>query len=685
MMKTGFVATILTLSVAAIAACGGDDPTLTRKVVAAGDAGATAAPTGIPFEPVTADVYVPKVKNLLTGLAPTDAEVQAVKKDPNALKGLIDAWMTLPSFKVRMTDFFRNAFQQNQVDLNQLFTNVGINMPNFGNSTGPQLARNIMDSFALTAWQTMYDGTPFNTTLTTRKYMMTTALASFVAYLDEYRVEDSGKMTNRFAARIPVPSFELSISTNYPASDSLNPASPNYMKFSFPGQTGQTGCATTTQTYTATVGDNNFSGSLFNVLFGRPGFMPCNIPNSNGAQLNSDGLVFTQGEFNDWHWVTLNVDAAAVGTSPAFHEINKLKTTSSMTVHSDKISFWSTPAYAANWGTNTTNEMRVTANQALIVAAGQSIESEDTLVSFPVDATDASHASNPACTGCHNQLDPFKQFFRQSYSEFYSEQVDKQQVAAQAGYSIGGLNQTGKGIGDLAKIFAANPRFPVAWVAKMYFWANSTSAIETDPELLRVASAFSSANFDFKTLIRELFSSPLITWSAETETTKTNGVINSITRRDQFCASLSNRLQLSDVCGTLSTNPTNTQRTIAQRALMLATDTYFRAYALPSLPTNPDLFFRQSTESICSLVADQVIDVQGGSKYSSAEPDKAIDDFVSNVMAVVPTDARYEATKAILTDNFTEASTLGGIDKTTALKATFQLACLAPTSVIVGL
>ena len=682
MMKRGFVATLLTLSVAALAACASDTQTLTRKTVAGGDAGATGTPTGIPFEPVTADVYVPKVKFLLTGFAATDAEVQSVKKDPTALKGLIDAWMTLPSFKVRMTDFYRNAFQQNQVDLNQLFANVGINMPQFGGATAPQLARNIMDSFALTAWQIAADGKPFNTTLTTRTYMMTTALASFVAYLDEYRVEDSGKSTNRFAARIPVPALEVSTSTNYAATDSLNPASPNYMKFSFPGQTGQMGCATTTQTYTATVGDNNFSGALFNVLFGRAGFQPC--ANMNGTSLNSDGVAFSSAEFNDWRPITFVVDAAAAGTTPAFHEINKLKTASTMTVHSDKISFWSTPAFVANWGTNNTNEMRVTANQALIVAEGQSIQSEDTIVNFPVDATDASHASNPACTGCHNQLDPFKQFFRQSYSEFYGEQVDKQQVAAQAGYSIGGLNQTGKGISDLAKIFASNPRFPVAWVGKLYFWANSTAAIETDPELLRVATAFATSNFDFKTLIRELFSSPLITWSAETETTKTNGVINSIARRDQFCASLSVRLQVNDVCGTLSTSPSNTQQTIAQRALMLATDTYFRSYALATVPTEPTLFFRLATETICSLVADQVIDVQGGGKYSSAEPDKAIDDFVSNVMGIVPTDARYAASKSILTDNFTQSSSVGGIDKTTALKATFQLACLAPTSVMVG-
>ncbi|HEX7704202.1 MAG TPA: hypothetical protein VF403_25845, partial [Kofleriaceae bacterium] len=70
-------------------------------------------------------------------------------------------------------------------------------------------------------------------------------------------------------------------------------------------------------------------------------------------------------------------------------------------------------AFAANWGTNTSNEMRVTANQALIVSIGQSIAGETSVTPFPVTATDSAHATDPACAGCHSQLDPLKQYFRQ--------------------------------------------------------------------------------------------------------------------------------------------------------------------------------------------------------------------------------------------------------------------------------
>src|SRR5262245_58720608 len=62
-------------------------------------------------EVLSPKAYVTKVKNLLTGLPPTDAEVSAVAKDANALRGLIDQWMTLPEHRAKMLDFFRNAFQ----------------------------------------------------------------------------------------------------------------------------------------------------------------------------------------------------------------------------------------------------------------------------------------------------------------------------------------------------------------------------------------------------------------------------------------------------------------------------------------------------------------------------------------------------------------------------------------------
>lgn len=679
------LAVFLTAAVTAFAACGDDvDENPLRPRAPATDGGldgSALGPDAIPFEPVGPNVYVPKVKNLLTGLAATDDEVKAVIADPNALRPLIDKWMGLPSFKTRMLDFYRNAFQQNQVTLDQLMTNLNTQFI-INNDYAPRLTRNLMDSFGLTVWQLMQEGAPFTSAFTTRRYMMTTAMASLLSYLDDQHWNDAKKLENRLSTRNAVPTYTFDTALTTSTDDSLDPGKATFMKFKFAGAQ-PTGCATTSITFTPT-GDNNYYQRLFGFFMGRSTFDPCNnITNDPQLQFAPQ---YREEDWDDWHMVEIKVDPASAGANPAFFQLPQLRTGNSLTLHTDRIGFYGTLAFDVNWGTNITNESRVTANQSLIVGIGKSIDGEGNVAKFPVDATDADHASNPACQACHTQLDPYKQFFRNSWTLYYSDQTDPLVANTPAGFSFEGVTKSGKGVSDLAAIFAAHPRVGVAWTSKLAFWANSTPVIESDPEVARIAKAFADANYDFKTLVRETFASPLVTWASATETTQTNGVILSIARRDQFCASLSFRLGIDDVCGMLSTKLSGTQRTVQQRALLLPVDGYYRSFALPSLPTNPDLFFRQSTESICKLVGDQIIDVKAPAtaKYVSTDVPTALEDFVTTVMGIVPSDARHDRAKAILQDNF-DQSKAGGSNATDSLKATFQLACLSPTSVVVGL
>ena len=689
MTSTRHVATLVAFTLAtSIGACGsGDDPNGggNGPVDPAADGGGPVTdPTqAAPFEPVGPMTYVPKVKSLLTGLAATDAEVQAVVKDPNALKGLIDQWMALPSFQLRMVDFFRNAFQQNQVDIGLLQTSLNSNFQ-INDTLSSTLARNLMDSFALTAWELVKEGRPFNETLGTDRYMLTTAMMSTMSFLDDMHVSDDRKSINRLGQRNAVPQYTLDTASTNTQAESLDPTSPKYMIWKMPGVL-PAGCTTTSITYKpANANDGNYYNRMFSFFMGKTQFDPCAAAGANvGQQRYAQQYLDT--DYTDWRMVTMHTDAAAAGATPAFYDVVKMRGAKDLTLHTPRIGFFGTLAFATNWATNQTNEGRVTANQSLIVALGQSIEGESTIVNFPVNATDASHATDPACKGCHSQLDPYKQFFRQSYSLYYSDQTDPAVIAQPASFSLYGVTTTGHGVGDLAKAFAAHPRYPLAWTTKLHFWANSTPAIEGDPEVVRIAAAFQASKFDFKTLVRELFSSPLITYASATQTTTTNGVIDSIARRDQFCASLSNRLGLPDVCGMLSTKQTKEQAGISAKAQLMPVDTYYRAYALPSLPTNPDLFFRQSVEAICRLVSDQVVDPKVGTAvYQGAAPEPALDAFVGTVMGLVPSDPRAKAARDILADNLT-ASIASGATPTDALKATFTLACIAPSSIAVGL
>src|ERR1700686_5255501 len=58
---------------------------------AGGDGG-----TVLPFQADPPNVYVPKVKYILTSLAATDQEVQSVTKDPTTFPGLVQQWMQTP-------------------------------------------------------------------------------------------------------------------------------------------------------------------------------------------------------------------------------------------------------------------------------------------------------------------------------------------------------------------------------------------------------------------------------------------------------------------------------------------------------------------------------------------------------------------------------------------------------------
>ena len=66
----------------------------------------------VPFQADSPFVYVAKVKNIMTGLAPTQAEVDSVANAPDqpskqaALVTLIDQWMLLPQYTATMMNFF---------------------------------------------------------------------------------------------------------------------------------------------------------------------------------------------------------------------------------------------------------------------------------------------------------------------------------------------------------------------------------------------------------------------------------------------------------------------------------------------------------------------------------------------------------------------------------------------------
>src|SRR5260221_8513196 len=179
------------LSVAALCAC-------TGKL----DVGAPAISTGPAglYEPLSAAASAAKVKDLLVGLPPTDAEVAAVTADPNAIRGLVQQWVQTPQYTAKLQSFFSHAFQQNQVVAQDFVDQLG------GTAEGrldARLLANLQESFARTAVALVQEGRPFTEALTTRRFMLTPRLMALYAYLDALQVADSGATTDLFQKANP--------------------------------------------------------------------------------------------------------------------------------------------------------------------------------------------------------------------------------------------------------------------------------------------------------------------------------------------------------------------------------------------------------------------------------------------------------------------------------------------------
>ena len=147
-----------------------------------------------------------------------------------------------------------------------------------------------------------------------------------------------------------------------------------------------------------------------------------------------------------------------------------------------------------------------------------------------------------------------------------------------------------------------------------------------------------------------------------------------------MCAALDARLGTDDVCALGATREPSTSSS-SLIVSGLPSDGYGRGAVAPILPNEPTLFFRAGIENICENVADEVVET----RWSSADPDAAIRDFVEIVMALAPSDVRHGPAIDVLKDHFTSALEEDGISPTDALRSTFVAACLAPSAVSMGL
>jgi len=406
---------------------------------------------------------------------------------------------------------------------------------------------------------------------------------------------------------------------------------------------------------------------------------------------SADAAQLTTSDFSDWQLVELRAPKKGENLS-AFYDLPSLRAATELLVSLPRLGFFSTPAFFANWQTNTSNQMRVTLNQTLVVALGAQVDGSDTTQTAgnPPPGLDTTHASAGACKLCHQTLDPLRSIFSATYSWNYHSQLDPTWSGQPGVFSFQGVQKPVATLSDFAEVLAEHPLFSKAWVQKLCYYANSAACVESDPEFQRIVKAFQDSHFSWNGLISELFSSPLITNAQHTATYDAHGEVLAVSRRDHLCAALDNRLGFADVCGLHAVTAAQVRAIVPSIAAGLPSDGYGRGSVAPVLPNQPTLFYRAGLENICEAVAAQTIDVAAAKQlpnvklWSSKAADDAIADFVHLVMALPPGDSRSAQATSLLEAHYTKA-TQSGATASNALKSTFVVACLAPSSVSIGL
>ena len=138
-----------------------------------------------------------------------------------------------------------------------------------------------------------------------------------------------------------------------------------------------------------------------------------------------------------------------------------------------------------------------------------------------------------------------------------------------------------------------------------------------------------------------------------------------VSRRDHLCAALNNRLGLVDVCG-LDANAKRVTSAIPQIVSGLPSDGYGRGVADPGAAQSADaVLSRAGWRTSARRWRRMVIDAKATAaqpnvkSWSSSQPDAAIADFVSTVMALTSSDPRSAPATALLQTHFTTAQQQG--------------------------
>lgn len=377
-------------------------------------------------------------------------------------------------------------------------------------------------------------------------------------------------------------------------------------------------------------------------------------------------------DYSDWRFIELR-DAAEGERLVDYRDLPTLRGLQSrLALNIPRVGFFSTPAFLANAETNDDNQFRVTTNQALIAALGQDFVLSDDTVQPSTAGLDAQHSEpESTCFGCHRLLDPMRLYFAREYDIFYRRTQTPPDAAPAFGFQ--GVSGAGPEMVDFARVLAEHPNFPMAWTSKLCQWANSQPCDVTDPELQRVSEAFVASGLDFRTLVLELLTSPVVTGAEPTDTYQERPFLLSITRQAHLCRLLDARLGVTGLCG---------QRAVLGVLGLVPNDDFARGKVDLVQTAVTSAFHFAGTEQLCGRVA--LLTVGNLPGLDPNAPDTAVRELVEGLMSLPPNHSRHDRAVDVLSAHLADAVDAGNT-AAAALRSAFVVACQSPDVMGMGL
>lgn len=605
-----------------------------------------------------AHVGVRRVKNLLTGQAPTSAELEAVQADPAKLREHVTRWIATPEFKDKLQSFFTVTLQQAQVTRREYVSQLSDSDTIAGLGGPDALWNSINESFARTAMKIVEDERPFHEIASTRTWMMTTGMMAFMIHIDKPL-----SPTVRFYHE-PFTDDALGVTFDSQTSPQVQMQHGTFYSTEALTDTAS-GCA---EPYVVRSPNNNRAKAIKRALF--TVFITGRAPNTANFCKSIRLRMFQNSDYNDWRPVTMTTMDPTATRQMAFYNAPALRDANQLPLTIARAGFFTTPSFLAGWRTNTDNSFRVTTNQTLIVGLGLAFEDTDTTTPLGDEGLAADHASpGTQCYSCHKNLDPMRNFFDGVFlPETYGAKPVEDRDNETPSFSFQGYSQPGTTLADLGAILAGHPYFATGWTQKMCMFANSKKCNAQDPEFARVVKAFEDSNFNFKVLLIELFSSPLVTGASCAPGDEGDFAVVSVARREHLCKVLANRLNQPDVCAMTPS--------ILALSTALPSAAWPRGSDVPAMPTEPSLFYAAGEKSLCKDIATELVDAPG-SPLQSANMDGALNTIVQEVMGVLPTDPRHEQVSALMAQHINQVAGVES-DPSEQLRSAFVVACTSP-------